>query len=120
VEAAALPRVDTTWLASRVTRHGAIVAGRAHAGVLEASQVYVKLPERVGPCVAMPIHPCAEGLVTTYERTADRCLLPNGCVAPRPCPLFVPACPAGYTLVSWKGGDEACNRYACDPTFATE
>jgi hypothetical protein len=68
----------------------------------------------------MPVAPCGEGLVMTYKRTPDRCMMPNGCVTPRPCPEYVPACPTGYTLVSWKGSADACNVHACDPTFATE
>ena len=127
VDATALLWVDKGWLASRVEAHGAVVAGTLVQGaqfpggfeeVLDASQVYVRLPERVGPCPVSPTQSCADGTVSVQERDADRCIMQVGCVKPGICPLFEPLCASGYTLSSWASAPDACAAFACDPSFA--
>lgn len=124
---AARPLVDTRWLSGRVTAHGALVAAHFEAGqrmaagtekVLEASQVFVKLPEAIGPCPMFAGPPCGAGETMTFQRNADRCTVPAGCVKVAACPHAMPACGAGYTLQSWPAGATACAAFACDPTFA--
>lgn len=129
VEDAAKPFVDQAWLARRVLFRGGIVAATLRNGtlfqggyekVLDASQVFVRLPNVVGPCPLFPIKLCPEGTVNTMSRTADGCMIPTGCAKPGICPLFMPACEPGYTLASWRAQPSACNAYACDPAFLTE
>ena len=129
VDLAALPWVDRGWLASRVEAHGAIVAGTFEKGalfpggyedVLQATQVFVRLPERVGPCPTVPAWLCTDGSVAAFERTDDRCVVQVGCVRPGVCPLFAPACASGYTLTSWTAPPNGCPAFACDPTFIVE
>lgn len=126
VDRASKPFVDQSWLADRVRAHGAIVAGDfvpgAHfAGgyetLLSASQVYLRLPEHVGPCPPVDVGPCAELEVRSYRRDLRRCVVPGACVERNACPLFIPACDDGYTLTRWTG-PAGCNAFACDPEFA--
>jgi hypothetical protein len=125
VAPAARPFVDRTWLASRVTGHQAVVTASwvegdhfpgGYARLLRTSQVYVRLPDRVGPCPAAPVTKCPEGTIAAYQRTADRCVIQVACVRPAFCPMYVPACADGYTLASWTS-ESGCPQYACDPTF---
>ena len=127
VAPAALAWVDASWLASRVTEHGAVVAASwvrgthypgGYAWTLQTSQVYVHLPDRVGPCPAAPAQACDEGTVAAFERNPDRCLIQVACVKRAICPLYMPACSAGYTLGAWFGRS-GCAQFACDPTFVT-
>lgn len=127
VKDAALPRVDQNWLSSRVTERGAIVTGAFVKGqlisgsyerILSASQVFVKLPEEIGPCPLAKMPACAAGKVRAYVRDSNRCVLPAACVVPGACAAFLPTCADGYTLQSWSGGQFACPVYACDPTFS--
>ncbi|MFL5318376.1 MAG: DUF6748 domain-containing protein [Myxococcaceae bacterium] len=129
VKGASKQWVDQNWLASRVEEHGAIVAahfsnGQSYAGgpekVLDASQVFIRLPEHVGPCMMLMEPHCDTGKVSVYTRTQDRCTLHTACVQPGMCPMFMPACEAGYTLMSFRSGKNACNSYACDPTFTVQ
>ncbi|MBS1151083.1 MAG: hypothetical protein H6Q89_2781 [Myxococcaceae bacterium] len=127
VSAAALPRVDQTWLKNRVAQHEAIVTGKfvngafisgSYEKVLAASQVFVKLPEQPGPCPLVKMPACPAGKVRTYERNEDRCVLPSfTCVIPGMCALYLPNCAEGYQLRSWSGGAAACPVHACDPAF---
>lgn len=127
VKDAALPRVSQPWLSSRVTERGAIVTGTFTQGqlisgsyerILSASQVFVKLPETIGPCPLVKMPACTGGKVRTYVRDANRCVVPSACVTPGACAAFVPQCDEGYTLQSWTGGMFACSVSACDPTFS--
>lgn len=128
VDRAALPWVDKGWLASRVAAHQAVVTGTFAQGqllpggyekVLEATQVFVRLPDRIGPCPERPQFLCTEGTVVIQERTEDRCMVQVGCVVPNICPQtrYMPECSAGYTLASWAEAPSGCPTYACDPTF---
>ncbi len=128
VAPAAAARVDANWLAARVLDHGAVVAASWERGphdaggyewLLRTSQVYVRLPDRVGPCPAAPVTKCDAGTIPTFERNADRCLIQVACVVPTVCPMFMPVCAAGYSLAAW-AGTNGCNQFACDPTFLTD
>ncbi len=129
VARAAKPFVDQSWLGSRVLGHGALVASRLSNGqtfpggterVIDASQVFVHLPESVGPCPMRMVTRCPSGQLHTGGRTEDRCVVATACVRPAMCPKVTPACEAGYTLASWAQGQGACPAFACDPTFAVE
>ena len=129
VARASRPLVDQEWLTRRVAGHDAIVAaafitGQTFPGgadkILDASQVYLRLPEQSGPCPVMKLAACPEGQDWAWERNEDRCVLPMGCVESGACAAYVPACDDGYTLQSWSGGMFACSVYACDPTFTVE
>ena len=109
------PRVDEAWLLSRVTEHGALVAGRLRDGRLEASQVFVRLPDVVGPCPLL--HLACGKRVETFERDTDRCLVPTGCVQRQLCPEMIPGCAPGYVLATWPSEPGACLAFACDPGF---
>jgi hypothetical protein len=115
LEAIRVPLLDPTWLGGRAL-HGAIVAGRMENRWMGASQVFVRLPDRVGPCPYLETPKCDEGQVIAYTRTAQRCLVPTRCVTPAICPLYVPTCSPGYRRVSWMSG-AACSAHACDPAF---
>ena len=126
VDRAALALVDKDWLARRVLAHGALVAGKFVNGavfgagpekVLDASQVYLRVPDFAGPCPAVRLAQCPPGSTWTYTRSADRCLIPVGCVPQGICPLYVPSCAPGYQLASWRAAPSACARFACDPGF---
>lgn len=129
VDHAALPWVDKGWLASRVTTHDAIAAGTLSPGehfpggyeqVLDSSQVFVRLPDTLGPCLERPPLRCPEGTVGVHQRTVDRCIVQVACVQPGICPQYMPACPAGYTLSSWSAPPSGCPAFACDPSFILE
>jgi hypothetical protein len=108
---------DAEWLRARILAHGAIVAGRLSERSLSASQVFVRLPDPVGPCAGREPVSCGAGQVPTYQRDVNRCLGFAGCSAPGSCLMHLPVCRAGYTLHSWAAGSPACPTYACDPTF---
>jgi hypothetical protein len=111
-----VPLLDRNWLGDRALR-GAIVAGRMENRTMGASQVYLRLPDRVGPCPYLYMPKCDEGQVLAYSRTAQRCLVPVKCVTPAICPLYVPSCTPGYRHVSWTSSSTACPAHACDPSF---
>jgi hypothetical protein len=128
VDDALPPWGDTTWLGGRALDHGAIVAGSFVDGALEpggyesilaASQVFIHLPESVGPCPAFPQPDCGNEKAT-FTRNADRCVIFDECVKPGICPQFIPACPDGYTLSSFASAPAGCPHFACDPTFITQ
>jgi hypothetical protein len=116
--------VDQSWLAQRSTQDGALVAGSivrsTHHVTLEASNVYLKLPENVGPCPAVLVSQCPSGQVRTYTRTADRCVVADLCVTQGICNYLVPNCGEGYTSTSWKKAPNACPAVACDPSWLFE
>jgi hypothetical protein len=123
---AAPPLTQLSWLESRVLARGGIVAAHFEAGqrqaagtekVLEASQVFIRLPEAIGPCPQARMPPCADGQVRTFARDENRCVVPSACVTPGMCPLFLPNCGPGYSLQTWRAGTFACNVYQCDPMF---
>jgi hypothetical protein len=84
---------------------------------LDATQVFVHLPDVVGPCPTMIIR-CEEGAVATYERDANRCMVPTGCVKRGFCPMYMPTCGSGCALKSWSSHrPEAGSR--CDGASST-
>lgn len=121
--------IDAAWLQNRVENDDAIVAGTIEDGavftggpeqVLGANQVFIRLPERIGPCPALAIPNCAaSGKVATFTHSPDRCQVFDKCVTPGVCALFLPSCGDGYSLVSWTGGPHACQQHACEPSFLT-
>jgi hypothetical protein len=128
VARAAAAHVDQTWLADRVALHGALVAARTAKGegaaergeVLDASQVFLKLPDRGGPCMLIR-HACHGTATARFVRDANRCLVFRGCVEPDACgPAPKASCDEGYTIVRWAADDLACVAVACDPSFLVE
>ncbi len=128
VDRAAVPFADKTWLIGRIAAHGALVSGKFVSGqlfpggrekLLSASQVFLRIPDRVGPCPMPPIYLCSAGKEQTYNHTADRCDLPAQCAAPGTCSSFVPICAQDYSRYSWRQGDSACFAHACYPAFTS-
>jgi hypothetical protein len=127
---AALPNGgDAAWLTDRMETHGAITAGTIVKGVkqpggyeqvLAATQVYVRLPDGLGPCPKVAQPSCSSGKVPTFTRSVDRCLVFDTCVKPGICPQFLPACPADYTQMTWAHTSSSCRAFACDPSFLSE
>ncbi len=126
VSRASMPGVDRNWLTSRVVDKDALVAARfvdgARVGgvmekVLDASQVFIKIPDMTQSCGRPSIALCPAGKVNIWTRDENRCVMPAGCGGRGACAAFVPACTEGYALVSWTGGPFACTQYACDPEF---
>ncbi|MHB8875216.1 MAG: DUF6748 domain-containing protein [Myxococcaceae bacterium] len=127
VKSAAPPDVQLDWLHGRVLWHHALVSASFlstttsdAAQTIDASQVWIKLADAVGPCPPSPasaVVPCADGLVPTYTRDQNRCLLFDQCVKPGACPLPFVACQAGYRFASWAVTPNGCDTYACDPGF---
>lgn len=119
--------VDPLWLEGRVLSNdalvlGAVVRGQRFAGgfesLVEARQVFVKLPEVAGPCPTVRAQRCAAGWTGTFERTADRCLDAAGCVEIQACEKLTPACEDGFTLESWNAQPDGCPAYTCTPAWA--
>ena len=127
VDRAKKPFVDAAWLIERVEHGGAVVAGRFSDGqsypggveqLLDASQVFVRLPADPGPCPVFKLAACPKGQSWTYTRDANLCLLPDTCAADAGCPSLQPAqCAEGYDLASWRTHTKSCRAFACDPAF---
>jgi hypothetical protein len=111
------PFVDAEWLRDRVLARGAIVAGTVTADGIDAAQVFVRIPDSIGPCPTIAAPACTDGTVPVFAREGGRCLLPTGCSYPGVCAMYLPRCAEGYTLHSWMAGSPACPAYACDPSF---
>jgi hypothetical protein len=126
LEEATAPFVDESWLTERTAHGSALVSGSLTEAtptpgterLLIASQVFLRLPERSGPCPDQRTPSCGEQAVA-FLRTADRCLVFDRCVERAFCPDFVPVCAEGYTRVSWPAAPSGCTAFACDPSFAT-
>jgi len=118
-------RLELKWLNQRALQDGAITSGKLVRGAddavtLEPSNIFLRLPENVGPCPAVRLGQCPSGEIRTYQRSPDRCVLPAECVVPGACAQFIPSCAEGYTLQSWSGGPYACPVYVCDPSWLFE
>lgn len=129
VELASYPNVDQSWLVNQLENHGGAAAALFVNGqqfpagkekILDASQVYIRLPVSEGPCPMKPEPVCTGGTVPTYTRNADRCVVFDACVTPGVCAQSLPVCETDYTLESWAAGPHACPAYACDPSFAVD
>ena len=117
VRDAARAFVDQDWLSSRVVSHGALAAAHVSSKVLDASQVWIHLPESIGPCAKPVEQACSGGQVQAYARTADRCLQPLGCVNRGICSMMMPSCADGYVAVTWTAAN-GCPATSCDPAWA--
>jgi hypothetical protein len=106
--------VDTAWLHARILEHGALVAGHIDAATLYAAQVFVRLPDVIGPCPDYEID--CHDKAATYSRDENRCLIPTGCAVPENCPIDL-ECRAGYRAVLWRTQPAACTSFDCDPAF---
>jgi hypothetical protein len=113
--------VDEAWLQTRIMDHGAIVAGRFDGWTLDAAQVYLRLPDVVGPCPfeRFAVH-CDGDEVATYTMSDNLCLVFAGCAKPGLCPLLLARCEAGYDLVSWASQPNACSASTCEPAFISQ
>ena len=124
VSRASLVSVDQNWLTARTVDKDALVAGRfvtvGQQRVLDASQVFVHLPDQTQSCPRPALARCPAGQVNVWARDENRCLLPAGCGGGGACRMAVPACSDGYSLASWTGGPFGCTQYACDPAFLTD
>jgi len=117
VERSCRPFADDAFMENRVLAHGALVAGRVSGGAVDAGQVYLRLPLRFAPCPAVKVAKCPDGQVNTWRRTADLCMIPDGCAAPANCPETRPACETGYTPSTWPAQPAGCTQLRCDPSF---
>lgn len=129
VTRASVPLLDQDWLSNRAINDDALVAGRFVDGavvgvgqekILEASQVFVHLPDMTQSCPRYALAQCPEGQTNVFTRNVNRCLVPAGCGVAGVCRFATPTCTEGYSLVSWPGGAYSCTRHACDPTFIVE
>lgn len=111
--------VSVDWVKGRVLQSRAIVAGsivRSAGGhvVVDASQVYIQLPDRIQSCPKVAPPSCSNGKVEAWSMNANRCMVPAGCTAPGVCALYIPSCAPGYSQLSWQN---VCPRYACQPEW---
>ncbi|KAK5577266.1 hypothetical protein RB653_002207 [Dictyostelium firmibasis] len=86
------------------------------------SSSYVRLPDPISSCPALPLLKCQSGHVVTYERDSNRCLSNPTCSNDndtRLCILSIPVCPTGYDLVSYTS-ITTCPTYNCDAYFLTK
>ena len=130
VQRAAQAFVDQEWLQNRVVYHGALVAAHVASGqkmaagaevVLDASQVWLHLPENAGPCAQPREDACSGGQVQAWDRTPDRCIEPLGCVNRGVCSMMMmPSCPAGYVAITWSSAPNGCPATACDPAWVVQ
>jgi hypothetical protein len=113
--------VDAAWLTTRIMDHGAIVAGRFDGWTLDAAQVYLRLPDVVGPCAfeRFAVH-CDGEQVATYTMSDNLCQVFAGCAKPGLCPLLLARCEAGYDLVSWATQPDGCQASTCEPAFISQ
>jgi hypothetical protein len=109
------PSVDSAWLSGRVQGGGAIVAGRFDGWTLQAAQVFLRLPDVVGPCPDF-VYWCGNE-TPTFTLGADRCMVPTGCAVRGVCPEYLPACEPGYDLLSWPSQPHGCPAFACMPAW---
>jgi hypothetical protein len=121
-EGVSVPGIDATWLRSRVRRHGALVAAviNREMSVVDVRQVFVKMPDPLGPCPVFRVRRCSEGQILTFSRSENRCLLPKGCVKPGACAEDVGDCATGYRMETWSTAPSACKVHVCDPLFSIE
>jgi hypothetical protein len=120
------PFVDRSWLTVRLERGQALAMGRLslappvprEQNLLVADQVFLRLPERAGPCPWQQTQSCGDR-VATFRRTVDRCVVFDRCVDRGVCSDAAPVCADGYKLSSWPAAPSGCAAFACDPAFAT-
>ncbi|HEY4119187.1 MAG TPA: hypothetical protein VGM56_15075, partial [Byssovorax sp.] len=108
-------------------RNGGLVAGSLVQGprrpvgyetLLDASQVYVKLPNAQYVCAIGPEHACGDQ-EATFTRDEDLCLHFDQCVDHHACPQYVIGCAAGYDRQAWIAAPTGCSTQVCVPSFIT-
>jgi hypothetical protein len=124
------PQMDAPWLRDRVERHGAVVLGSWAKGqkfqggyeeLLMVSQVFIRLPDRPGPCVDPLPYVCPTPYVTGYVRDAERCFAFDGCIRREQCSIpIVRSCAAGFTRTTWPTDEGSCIAAVCEPSFVVE
>jgi hypothetical protein len=120
VDRSARPFVDTAFLADRLLGYGAVAAARMRGGIMDASQIFLRLPIRLGPCPERPIPSCDSGMANVFTRSEDLCEIPAGCAPRGICPDVPPACDPAYRLASWPAAPDACPAFRCDPGFIAQ
>jgi hypothetical protein len=118
VKRALQPFVDAAWLNDRLMSRRAVLAGTVRTQgeniIVDASQVFVQLPDRIQGCPKVAVPMCGSGKIVGWNRTPNRCSLPSGCVTPRVCTRQLPVCAEGYSLIEVQN---TCPTYSCEPTF---
>jgi len=117
--------LDTNWLHAEALYRDAVVIGQltpptntpGTQRLLMVSQIDLQLPVDTTPCPVVSTPDCG-GLVATFQRDSNRCLLFKRCVDTGLCPRLVPQCDDGYVLQSWNAEPSGCRAFACDPIFA--
>jgi hypothetical protein len=118
--------LNDEWLRDRIQGHGAIVAARTVAGVVqpggaernyEVSQVFVKLPDVRQPCATGAADTCPAGKMAGYDVDENSCHVLAGCFTPRACPRFFRMCGEGYQEVTRYTPYEGCPALVCEPDF---
>jgi hypothetical protein len=114
------PMVDAAWAINEAYTRNALVLGtvryaRVAYPVLDASRIFLKLPQRAD-CAAPSVPRCPSGTVRTFERGLDRCLRPGACVRPDNCEPERVVCTDGYVPRTWVGA-AGCTRGVCEPAF---
>lgn len=115
------PWLDRAWLLQEAYTRGALVLGatrrvRSYYTVLDASQVFLRLPQRAA-CRTPSVAACPAGQSRSFSRGLDRCLTPGACVTPGACDAVPVACPEGYIARRWADAS-GCTAAVCDPAFA--
>jgi len=114
--------LDTEYLKAQTLANQAIIFAKQGANQVQAQQVYLLVPQQIGPCKKKPTNRCTQ-VQTAETFTRDpltRCLVFDKCVRRGFCPLFIPVCPEGYTRQSWAVEPNACPSYTCDPTWTVK
>ncbi|EGC33065.1 hypothetical protein DICPUDRAFT_95133 [Dictyostelium purpureum] len=111
---------DSEWLSSKTVRsddNGLIGQGTIVNGEVVVSNSYVRLPDPSSKCPSLPLLKCKANNVVIFTRDENRCLTSPSCTDSGGCALFLPICPEGYYLDSWRGAKFGCNGYHCDAYF---
>jgi len=105
---------DTAWFNYLVTS-GSISYGSLKTDSLSVSNIFIQIPQP--NCIPTPHAFCPDGTVSAFTRQPDRCLTFTGCAQPGICPLFIPACGHGFTIVAIPQLSGGCPAFYCDPDF---
>ncbi|KAN0003368.1 hypothetical protein ACTFIZ_009541 [Dictyostelium cf. discoideum] len=121
-----VPLFDSNWLFQKQFESESnrlISVGTINSqGEVIVSSSFVRLPDPISSCPALPLLKCQGGHVTVFERDSNRCLTNPQCSNDndtRACILSVPTCPTGYDLVSYTS-ISTCPAYNCDAYFLTK
>ncbi|KAF2077832.1 hypothetical protein CYY_000877 [Polysphondylium violaceum] len=109
--------IHKEWLEAKVKTDSILLGAIGKKKFLEASSVFIRLPDPKKPCKALPLPKCTAGHVPAFSRQVDRCLKFEGCVAEGICTLSIPVCDTNYSLVSFNSKPNGCPKYYCDPSF---